>query len=257
MSIKSDLNKQIIESHKIFYQQIDRELASKAIQLNLPYYGNLVPMFYRDFTNIADKILFVGINPSFSLKMHKGLDKDLFRYDLFSEKDKNQQKEIINNLIKIQDGLKYGDKAEIKQIGYFKCLESFSQKVGFYNNWLHYDLFPIRCTSQNLFKTVINQKELENYKSQFLDRFLTILKSNKFKAIFIFNLQSSIFIKDNIPELELVQKFAGFKNEIYGIYNLNKTPVILFKQLTGGGTKNNEKEYLYKYFSDIDNLFNN
>ena len=34
MSIQSDLNKQIIESFKIFYQQIDRELASKAIQLN-------------------------------------------------------------------------------------------------------------------------------------------------------------------------------------------------------------------------------
>lgn len=257
MSSISDLNKQIIQSHKKFYQDIDKALALKASQFKLSYHGNLVPMFYRDFVNITDKILFVGINPSFNFKMHKGLDQDLFRFDLFNKKDESEQKIIINNLIEIQEGLKYGNKAEIKQIGYFKCLETFSQKIGFHNNWLHYDLFPIRCTSQNLFKTIINQKEVEKYKSQFLDRFLTIVKLNKFKAIFIFNLQSSQFIIENIPQLELYQRFTGLQNDIYGLYNLNKTPVILFKQLTGGGTKNYEKEYLYKYVSDIDNLFNN
>ena len=60
MSNISDLNKQIVQSHKNFYQDIDKALALKASQLKLSYHANLVPMFYRDFVNITDKILFVG-----------------------------------------------------------------------------------------------------------------------------------------------------------------------------------------------------
>lgn len=253
MSDISNLNKQIVQSHINFYQSFDKNLTSKARQLNINYYGNLLPMFYREFNNVDDKILFVGINPSFNYKMHKGIDKKIFQYDFYIQQNEKQQKETINNLIEIQEGLKYGNKSLIKQISYFKCLESFSNNIGFCNHWVHYDIFPIRCTSQNLFKNVLNQKEFELYKSEFLKTFLKIVNENKFKAIFIFNLQSSIFIKDNIPELVLNQRFIGLKNEIYGHYHLNKTPVILFKQLTGGATTNIEKSNLISYLKS--NLF--
>ena len=247
----SELNKTIINSYNEINQSLDIFISEYADQKKKEYFTDLVPMFYKEFTETSNKILFVGINPSFNQRIYSGINLGIFKYSIFREKNIKNKIKIINELIHIQEGLIYGNYSYLKQIQYFKNLESFSYKVGFENSWVHFDLFPNRCTDQFIFTKAISRNEFINYKKLCLNRFDKIIKENTFKAILILNKASSIFIQKNLLNLELSKRFEEFKHPIYGLYFLNKTPVILFKQLSQGATSNIE---LKKFSTRIKNI---
>ena len=242
MNKLSQLNNEIIDSYNDVHQTLDIYLSEYALKREKNYYPNLVPMFYKDFEETTNKILFVGINPSFSLKMYSDIDKDIFSYSLFKEKNIDVKITLIEELIKIQEGLIYGNYNKVKQIQYFKHLDSFSQKIGFQNSWDHFDLFPNRCTNQGIFTKALMQTEFNDYKKKCITRFNKIVNENNFRAVFILNKASSNFSRENLLGLKIFESFKEFKNPTYGLYHLNKTPFILFKQLSFGATSNKELE---------------
>jgi hypothetical protein len=100
----SQLNNEIIDSYNDVYQKLDICLSEYAKKREKNYYPNLVPMFYREFEETSDKILFVGINPSFSLKMYSDIKiveclKDIYK-NLMSNVD-NILKRILFFLLDI------------------------------------------------------------------------------------------------------------------------------------------------------------
>jgi hypothetical protein len=247
----SELNNFILENHSTHYSNIDRLLSTEANRRGISYFNNLLPMFYDEFVNSSNKVLFIGINPSFNDSMHSGVDLDFFRFDLFKGRSKDDQINIINSLVKFQHGLKHGNNNGQKQIPYFKSLESFSNNIGVGNNWEHYDMFPIRCTRQDLFKSILNKKEFIEYKSTFLNLFLDLLKLNKFKAVFVLNSDSSNFILENFNEIKFIKSIEGFKINKYGLYSLYGIPVILAKHLLQGATTKNELKALIEFSKSI------
>jgi len=244
MGIISKLNWDILENHKFVYSNLNKSLKELANTRGIPYHEDLVPMFYSDFSKKTGKILIVGINPSFNDKIHKGYDKNYFKYTSFNKLDENEKSQKIKDLIELQEGLITGKVKNQKQIQYFKKIELFSNEIGFNNSWSHYDIFPIRCTNQNLFISCINQNQFKKYKSDQLKKFNSIIDKNNFKAIFILNKVSSCFLRDEIQEMKFIKKFNDFKDPIYGLYKIKNTPVILFKQLSQGATSNTEFEKL-------------
>lgn len=236
----SQLNNDIIKTYNEVYQSFDNYLSNYSEQRKRYHYKNLVPMFYRDFKETSDKILFVGINPSYNESMYSGINKDIFKFSLFKENNVDVQLNLIEELIKIQEGLIHGNYKNLKQIQYFKHLESFSQAIGFKNSWVHFDLFPNRCTDQMIFTKAIMQNEFNDYKQICIRRFNKIVNDSNFRAVFILNKASSIFIRENLNDLKFSIPYKDFKDPSYGLYYFKKTPFILFKQLSQGATSKKE-----------------
>jgi hypothetical protein len=249
----SQLNQEIINTYDEICQYFDIFLDEYASKKGKIYISDLVPMFYNDFNETSDKILFVGKNPSFSKKFYSSIDQNIFKYSSFKNKDSYEKASHINELIRIQEGLKNGNHKDVHQIQYFKQLEKFAIKIGCKNLWNHFDIFPNRCTNQKIFTDVLMKNDFSNYKYVCVKRFEKLMEIHPFKAIFILNKASSTFVRDNLQKLIKIRQFHEFRNDIYGIYQFNKTPIILFKQLSQGATSNYELEIFKKLVNEYIN----
>lgn len=245
------INQEIIKEHYKMYSLIDNLLEERAYKKKIPYFKNLVPMFYNDFIRNHKKILFIGINPSFNYDFHKWVERDLFNFEIFKNKSDDEQLEIINQLIEVQNELKHGYRNKTNQITYFKTLDKFSNNIGYSQNWDHYDLFPIRCTNQKIFNSILNESELENFKSTFINLFLKIIEETKYDIIYILNKDSSKFIFENLKELQFIKPINGAKNSMYGLYSLNRRNIVFYKHLSGGATSNIEMDEFIKFSKNI------
>ena len=127
-----------------------------------------------------------------------------------------EQEKTIEKLIGIQDSLIHGGQINdngLKQINYFKAIQSFLNSVKYSGSWGHCDVFPIRCTSQQLLLKVLN--EFDDYKSKAIDLYLQHLKKGKYKLVLVFNRSASHFI---LKSFNLIPSKNGIfsPNKIYG-----------------------------------------
>ena len=164
-----------------------------------------------------------------------------------------EQEKIIEKLIGIQDSLIHGsefNENELKQIDYFNKIECFINKVGYSGKWGHCDVFPIRCTSQQVFLKVLN--EFDDYKSKAIDLYLQHLKVGKYKLVLVFNRSASIFILKSFNLIPL-EKGIFSPNKIYGFYEtdlLPNTKFFLYKILSGRNKPHtDEYEKVVKFVS--------
>lgn len=236
------MNKSILELHVEYFEELDKKLISlhdksKKSGKKVPeYYPGLLPMFYRDKNLVSSDILITGINPSFTNSFYKSIESNIFSYDTFLKQSFVEQEVTIEKLIGIQESLIHGNKFnehELKQIDYFNKIESFLNSVGYSGNWDHCDVFPIRCTSQQVFLKVLN--EFDDYRSKAINLYLQHLIGNKYKLVFVFNRSASLFIRRSF---NLIPSKNGIfsPNKIYGFYEtdlLPNTKFFLFKILSG------------------------
>jgi hypothetical protein len=246
----SPLNQEIIITYDGICQHFDLFLEEYSSKKGKKHISDIVPMFYNNFNETSDKILFVGINPSFSKNFYSSIDHNLFKYSFFRSKDFDEKASIVNELIRIQEGLINGNQNDVSQIQYFKQLQKFAIKIGYENSWNHFDIFPNRCTDQEIFIKVLEKDDFNEYKHACIKRLENLLQTHPFKAIFILNKASSIFVKNNFNNLTKIRQFSEFRNDIYGIYEFNKSPIILFKQLSQGATSNYELEIFKKIVNE-------
>jgi hypothetical protein len=173
------MNKSILALHSEYFEELDKKLiqlhneSQKSRNPSSVYYPGLLPMFYRDKNLVSSDILISGINPSFTNSFYKSIDNDIFSYDSFLKQSLVEQEAIIEKLIGIQDSLIHGsefNENELKQIDYFNKIECFLNKVGYSGNWDHCDVFPVRCTSQQIFLKALNQ--IKEYKSKLIDLYI-------------------------------------------------------------------------------------
>jgi hypothetical protein len=200
-------------------------------------YEDLVPMFYPEFVETENKLLFVGINPSLTNKAHAYLrDNKIDSFQNLIASPHEIREEIIEKLIKYQHSLIHGP----NPIPYFTMINGSSKCINPNHKLEHYDLFSIRYTNQNLFLRLMRTKEMKPYHSGSIERFKKVLEGHKFKAVIFLNRHGSELIHE---ELKLNEPIDGsFKNRIYGYYRCNDVKLFLFKQLTGGGTTPTERE---------------
>lgn len=253
------MNKSILELHGKYFKALDEkliELHNESQKRGRPisnYYSGLLPMFYRDKTPQNGQILITGINPSFSNSFYKSIDNAIFSYDSFLKQSLVEQEATIEKLIGIQDSLIHGsefNENELKQIDYFNKIECFLNKVGYSGNWDHCDVFPVRCTSQQIFLKALNQ--IKEYKSKLIDLYIDHLKVNKYKLVFVFNSKASLFIRNNL-DLMPVKVDIFSRNKTYGFYQCEHLPgtmFFLFKMLSGQNPPlKEEKETLIEVVS--------
>jgi hypothetical protein len=253
------MNKSILELHAEYFEALDKKLirlhneSIKSGKKVSEYYPGLLPMFYRDKNPVSSDVLISGINPSFTKSFYKSIDSAIFSYDAFLKQSLVEQEITIEKLIGIQESLKYGsgcNENKLNQIAYFKATVSLLNSVEYSGKWDHCDVFPIRCTSQQVFLKVLN--EFDDYKSKAIDLYLHHLKVGKYKLVLVFNRSASLFI---LKSFNLIPSKNGIfsPNKIYGFYEtdlLPNTKFFLYKILSGRNKPHtDEYEQLVKFLS--------
>lgn len=245
------MNKSILALHAEYFEDLDKKLIKLHAETQKngkkvsDYYPGLLPIFYRDQKTGNSEILISGINPSFTKSFYKSIDIAIFNYYAFLKQTFAKQEVIIEKLIEIQDSLIHGGQFndnELKQINYFKTIKSFLNSVEYAGSWDHYDIFPIRCTSQHLFLKTLEQ--FEGYKLKAIDLYQKNIKKKKYKLVLVFNRSASQFILKNFNLMPTTNGIF-FPNKIYGFYESNlfpKTKFFLFKMLSGRN-RPNKQEY--------------
>lgn len=156
----------------------------------------LAPIFYDDFKKDRP-ILFIGLNPSFSVKgnghIHKGTAYENYDYKWQTVSKGNPEKYV-------QAELEMAQKAYEKYSIYFKKFKEIAKYLNL--EWEHIDLFFYRQTSQKDFKKFIcsnkKQTELTDFGKKQLEISLSMIESIRPKIILVANADASRIIKENL-----------------------------------------------------------
>jgi hypothetical protein len=250
------INNGILEEAVKYFGELDKtaELYKKDGQWLRP---GSSPMFYSDFGDTTEKILYVGMNPSITEKMESwfievhGSDS-MLNLEYLKGLELSKKEETINKLIEFQAALK--GKIElsggVKRIPYFTTLDNF-HKTAFSNSspsWEHYDIFNYRSTYQPHLKrsfrkkNLISSKHLNELFVSSINRFGDIVKSKNFKCIVVLNALASSYLREN--------KILGLER----LSNGDTGNIILAKQLTVGGTTKNERKELLTRMRKLANI---
>lgn len=204
---------------------------TRIIDLWGKYYGNdedaLSPLLYK--TLKENCLLFIGLNPSFSLKGFKSFLKEETVYNnLGSEKILSMHKfvnlkENKDHIIKMQ----YIAVHEYKK--YFGKFIEISKYIKL--PWEHIDLFYKRETSgQKIKKEYYPKKKLTNCAKEQFQITMEIIEGLKPKVIVVVNALASDIIKKQIDSL------ISFRED-YGIHIItmgqDKYPIFFSGMLTG------------------------
>ena len=73
-----EINRNILELHNSFLYDMDIALREHHEKENKVYVTGLVPVLYPEFKDTGNKLLFVGINPSFRQKQYGNVDASIF-----------------------------------------------------------------------------------------------------------------------------------------------------------------------------------
>jgi hypothetical protein len=201
-------------------------------------------MFYPDFGDTSEKVLYVGMNPSITEQMESwfvGLygSADMLDLEYFKVSDSNARKESMKRLIEFQAALK--GKVELpggaRRIPYFTTLENFHVSAFGESSpdWEHFDIFNYRSTYQDhLRRTFVKSRiqtseALKGFFASSINRFEELAGANRFRFIIVLNALASRYLKEN---------------KVLGLDRLNNGTtgnIILAKQLLGGGTTKAER----------------
>lgn len=253
------MNELILALHNKYFKALDKKLiklhdeSQKSGRPVSNYFPGLLPMFYRDKKTTKSNILISGINPSFTNSFYTSIDNSIFSYEAFFKQSIDQQEKTIDKLIGIQESLIYGieyNENRLNQIAYFKAIETLLNLVDYSGKWDHCDVFPIRCTSQQLFLKVLN--EFDDYKSKAIDLYLQHLKGGNYKLVLVFNRSASLFIRRSF---NLIPSKNGIfsPKKFYGFYETDLVPntkFFLYKILSGRNKPHSDEyDQLVKFIS--------
>jgi hypothetical protein len=242
----TSLNKGILEDAVSFFGELDRMAVTFKRDKDWIRPGT-APMFYPDFGDTSEKVLYVGMNPSITEKTvswFTGLhgSADMLNLKHYMESDMSAQKIAMNKLIEFQAALK--GKAELpggaRRIPYFTTLCNFHASVYGKSSpeWEHYDIFSYRSTYQDHLRKSFLKSRLsssDSIKGLFdssIKRFEMLVETNRFKSVVVLNSLASSYLKEH--------KVLGLDR----IKNGTMGNIILAKQLLGGGTTKTERTEL-------------
>lgn len=242
------INKGILEDAVRYFDELDRTAFLYKRDRDWIRPGS-APMFYPDFGDSFDKVLYVGMNPSITEKMESwfvGLhgSADMLNLEHFKSSDAGTRKESMQRLIEFQAALK--GKAEVsggaKRIIYFTALENFhASTFGEYAPpWEHFDIFNYRSTYQNHMRRTFLKSRLRSSEpvKRFFDssiaRFAELVKAERFRFVVVLNALASGYLREH--------KVLGLDKLKHGTTG----NIILAKQLLGGGTTKAEREELIR-----------
>lgn len=244
--MQTEINKDILEISKKYSCTIDKEASAYAKSKNIQFHKDVVPMFYPQFEDVEKTILFLGLNPSLTQEIKNSLENEkILSFSDFLN-NRNSQAAILERLINFQEELK-GKKVGGKIIPYFKSINNFFTDLEMAHlGWDHYDLFPFRCTSHKIPLKLLKDYDLAEYHSASINRLKMILKNLKFKVIISLNRNVSEILKKELGLVAKENTSEQFRNPLYGKYDYDGITIYLFKQLSGGGTTQLEREIFVK-----------
>ena len=203
-------------------QDVNRELKKLWERRSKEQTNGLLPLFYS--TLKTNKILFVGLNPSFS---ERGFNAFLRGTD-HDNLDVNQFYAHPNSGYFEQDKSVAIEKLAIEKYPYFKKFRAISEEVGV--GWEHVDLFFIRETNQkNMASRIFEKGEtLNEFGQQQIHLSKRLIEMSKPRLIVVANALASRIFKDQFsPEFDEEQ--GCHYVELNGV----DIPVFLCSMLTG------------------------
>lgn len=199
------------------------------------YLNGLMPFFLDEFKR--DAVLYIGINPSFSVrgfekglrdsKKYSGLDVAKFysypKSEIFSLKDALE----IENIMRAE-------------YPYFNSFDDLLENSGV--PWDHMDLFYVRKTSQDELKKLIFEKgeELNNFGQGQLRITKEVLEGIAPRAIVVANALASRIYKKEFGLEQFDENHGCYFSQISG----QKVPTFLSSMLTGGAMDTFSKQRL-------------
>lgn len=219
----------------------NKEINQKILEIWKKYpkeSGDLYPLLYPEFKK--NTVLFIGLNPSFSLhnnKIGKIVDgcktplKNKISKKSFEKKNGFKEFEF-QNLIEFE-------KCSKENYRYFGKHREIAKELGF-KNWEHIDLFFYRVTSQKTFKEeVIKYKEkkgflFNDFGKEQLEISLEIIKKCNPKIIVVTNAFSSDIINSHKIFKNKVNK-EEFEMKGYDYFEINnkKIPIFFSSMISG------------------------
>jgi hypothetical protein len=208
MEIAEELNKDILEVWKN----------------NSKKRGNFYPILYPDLR--AGKVLFIGMNPSFSEDKFEQIIK------------KNPAWEKLNS---IEEFFKYPEADKKRIINFEKRARENHSYFTIFNKcdfeWEHIDLFFYRNTSQEKFKNDIIElkfnkegkiKKINEFGELQLNLSISTISKLKPKIIVVINADASRILRE---KMEIDN--SKFKEEGFDRLKNNRTPIFFSGMLTG------------------------
>jgi hypothetical protein len=240
------VNESILNDAFLYFPEIDRTADLYKREKDWLRPGS-APMFYPDFGDTSEKVLYVGMNPSITEQMESwfvGLHGSANMLDLeyFKISDSNAGKESMKRLIEFQAALK--GKVELpggaRRIPYFTTLENFHVSAFGESSpdWEHFDIFNYRSTYQDHLRRTFSKSRIQSSEAlkgffvSSINRFTELVEKNNFRCIVVLNALVSRYLKEN--------KVLGLDR----LPNGTLGNIILAKQLTVGGTTKEERRDL-------------
>lgn len=176
----------------------NKDINQKIIDLwNKHFKGNLdvyAPLFYGDLKK--DKLLFVGMNPSFSLRGFRTILKDTEYADI-DPPTFFKWSNISSNLALIDDCIKVEEYAYKNYSPYFGRFVEMARQVGL--EWQHIDLFLWKETSQTNFMDRVRTKgKLNEFGLDQIKLFEEILVDVEPKCVVVANATGSEILREYI-----------------------------------------------------------
>jgi hypothetical protein len=185
--------------------------------------SDLAPVQYYNFN--GNGLLFIGVNPSFSLKGLRQLVQGT-KYEKWSD-DKVKSIFLFKNFQDFKSDMKYLENRALEKYSYFSKFDHISSEVN--ESWDHIDLFFERITSQSkLAKKYLDKKyALKDFAQKQFDLSLSLIEKIKPKLIIVVNALASHIIKQQFFPDFIELNEHGFN------YFQDKYPIIFSGMLTG------------------------
>jgi hypothetical protein len=176
---------------------------------------------YLNKPNSNNKILFIGLNPSFQKRNEK--HKDFIDYSF----NPNVTKEEIINFCKINYYSKVKSPTnKLYYRKYFEVLHKFADSLGEKDGFEHCDLFFMRETNSKIVKKMVEETngDLNKFGKEQLKILKFYITNLNPRAIIIPNALASRYYKQTILQNSI---YDGKKGIYYSKFNNKKIPTIL------------------------------
>lgn len=209
---------------------INQKINSKIVTLWDKYFEGMedvyAPLFYDNLK--TGSLLFIGVNPSFSVSGYKSVMKDTEYADLDPEKFFTWRN-ISSTLKYVDDCVTVERYAKEKYKQYFKRMNDIANAVGL--PWHDIDTFLYKETSQKDFiKRIYDKSKLNSFAKDQLEIFKEVLEDSKPKVIVVANAFASGIIQEEFKDQLSFDEERG-----YHLLKLSevKTPIFFSSMLTG------------------------
>lgn len=236
------INEYILQDAASYFHVLDQSAANFVKEDEWIRPGT-VPMFYPQFENAFNKILYVGMNPSLtpdmvSLFSSVYQDEKLLDLNYLLNLNAEDRHTGIQKLIDFQAALKGKTALDgVRRYPYFTAISNLHKQV-FENmeiGWEHYDIISYRSTYQPHITRMFHDKSrdnsslLNNFFLSSINRFVDLVEHYGFRGIVVCNAQVSSYLINH--------KVLGLHDNQFGSIG----NILLAKQLTGGGLRTSER----------------